>query len=158
MVSAFWCLSLSSLLGFVVRRMRTTDRSRGASEETAHAAALLKRTEVLGATHPERRSERRHKTALDATAKILGVEESEAPCHIVNICSSGMRITLSAPVLPGAQVQVQWGDHFFVGARRNQSFSDGKYSIGLQLISCNYIRVPWRWRLWRWRLQGSFQR
>ena len=144
MVTALWYLSLVSLLVFVARMRRTTESSRGASEETAHAAALLKRTQAQVAVLPERRWGRRNRITLGATAKILGVEGSEAPCQIVNISSSGMRISLSAPLLPGAQIQVQWGDHCFIGTKRNQSFWAGHYSIGLQLISCSYIRIPWR--------------
>jgi hypothetical protein len=144
MVAACWYLSLLSLMAFVARRRRTTELSRGASEETAHAAVLLKRTQAQAAAHPERR----YKTTLSAaTAKILGVEKSETSCHIVGIANSGMRIRLTAPVLLGAQVQVQWGDQWFIGTRRNRPFWAGDRSIRLQCVSCSYTRVPWRWRL-----------
>jgi hypothetical protein len=147
MQNAFLCLALLSLMVFVARMCRSADLSQGASENAAHAAALSKRLQTQGAATAEPRWEPRYKTTVSATAKILGVEDAETPCHIVNISGSGMRIKWSGHVPSVCQIQVRWGDHFFIGSMRNKSFQAGGSMIGLELDSCNYTRIPWQWRL-----------
>ena len=147
MLAGYLCLFLLGLIVLVARMCRTTDLSQGASENAAHAAALLKRIQSEREAQPKPHRERRYKTTLTATAKIMGVEESEGPCRIVNISSSGMRIKWSATVPAVSQVEVHWGDHFFIGSIRHQSVQAGCSMIGLQLNFCNYIRIPWQWRI-----------
>jgi len=128
----------------VARKCRTADLSLGASEDAAHAAVLRKRMQMESTEHPQRRLERRCKTMQSATAKILGIEQSASPCYIVNVSGSGMRIKWNKPVPAVSQIQVCWGDYYFIGSVSNQSSRAGSTTIGLQLDSCNYMKTPWQ--------------
>jgi hypothetical protein len=147
MQNGILCLALISLMVFVARICRSVDLSQGASENDAHATGLSKRILSKGEARPEPRWERRFRTTVHATAKILGAKEVETPCHIVNISSSGMRIKWSATLPAVCQIQVRWGDHFFIGSMRHQSLNSGNRVIGLKLNTCNYTRIPWQWRI-----------
>lgn len=147
MQNGILCLALLSLMVFVARMCRSVDLSQGSSENDAHAGAPSKRFLSKAKARPEPRWERRYRTTVHATAKILGTEGVETPCHIINISNSGMRIEWNAALPAVCQIQVRWGDHFFIGAMRHQSVNSGNHVIGLKLNSCNYTRIPWQWRL-----------
>src|SRR5690349_3749361 len=108
----------------------------GRSEESAHAAALEKRTRS-----GEDRTERRYAMDELAIARILGEPNSHSHCRILNASSHGLRISAAREFPKGAQVHVQWGEHFFVGAVCHTFLKNGEYVAGLKLLSCNYNRI-----------------
>jgi len=109
-------------------------RSLWASEESAHSAAARKR-EVENRQEP--------RSAVDrsgATVSVLGEPASDrrAPCRIVNLSRSGLRIASQRSFPKDAQLLVQWGDEFFIGTVRYSLARLDEHLAGLQLLSGNY--------------------
>ena len=75
----------------------------------------------------ERRSERRFSfERAFATATIMGEEDRQQPCRILDASRSGMRIGLKTPLPVGVQIHVRWENNFFVGASRYRGIKQKK--------------------------------
>jgi hypothetical protein len=108
----------------------------GREEELAHARALARRKSSSEDRPRERRKEGRHAvSATSVTASVLGEERVAMGCRILDISRSGMRIALSQPLPPNAQVSVAWGNECFVGTSC-YSFAQGdEYVLGLRMTA-----------------------
>lgn len=146
MLDALWYLLAFVLIVYIAGWCRATLLGSGASEEAPHVAALLKRSRQRYTWIPAGRRGRRSTAGSIATARELGSGDIKAPCSIVKISHSGMRIALGVRLPADADVLVEWGDDFFVGTISHQARQSGEYSVGLRLISCSYARIPWQWR------------
>src|SRR5690242_11747416 len=126
--------------------LRTPSRSKalGESEEAAHSAAAKKTLPL------ETRRETRYRSERSGTASILGDPTRQAPCRIINTSRSGLRIASPRSFPKGAQVCVQWGEEFFVGAVLYTCASKTEHIAGLELLSGNHRWHPLA-RLCFWR-------
>lgn len=105
----------------------------GIGEELAHALALDRRRKLS----PERSRNPRHSTDRRASASILGSGEFRIDCHILKVSRAAMHIEVPLPMPVGEQINVAWGDEFFIGAVKYSGTQRGRHVIGLQLISSN---------------------
>ena len=145
-LAVLWWLALLSLVLIVARRSRAGVNP-GASEETAHRAALVKRMDEEAGTAPNLCAGSCPECLRSATAINLGGPESVIPCQVVYLCASSMLIRGNAPLPAGSQIEVRWGKHVFVGAGHLRRQRGRRRTIALRLISCNYVRTPWRCRI-----------
>ena len=115
--------------------LRSPSRSKAVqkSEETAHS---------LAAEKLETRRETRYRSERSGTVSILGDSSRQAPCRIINASRSGLRIGSSRQFSKGAQVCVQWGEEFFVGAVLYTFSSKTEHVAGLELLSGNHRWHP----------------
>ena len=127
--------------------LRNPSRSKAVrnSEELAHAAAAARKSSAL-----QTRRESRYRADRSGLASILGDPSHQAPCRIVNASRSGLRIESSRHFPKGAQVCVQWGEEFFVGAVLYTAESKTGHIAGLELLSGNHNWHPLA-RLCFWR-------
>jgi hypothetical protein len=72
----------------------------------------------------------------------MGFPDSRTPCEIVDMSRVGMRIRVSNSFPVGSQINVQWGEQFFVGDCRYRLQKDGGYVLGLKLVASNCIELP----------------
>jgi hypothetical protein len=144
--SLSWGLALGVVVLTVLRNPKTS-RALWTSEQSAHSAAAAKRTNGLNT-----RRETRYRWDRAASASILGDPNRQTDCRVVNVSRSGIRIASTRNFAKGAQVHVQWGDEFFVGAvlYTFTGKKDKEYISGLELLSGNHTWHPFgRLRFWR---------
>jgi hypothetical protein len=105
----------------------------GIGEELAHALALERRRKLSAerSENPQRANPRR------AIASILGCSEFGIDCHILKVSSAAMNIEVPLPMPVGEQINVAWGDEFFIGAVNYSGIQQGRHVVGLQVISSN---------------------
>lgn len=111
----------------------------------ANFARLYKPHSRGGAAVIERRCEPRY--ALDGSCgvtSILGDPDSRTLCRIVDVSRTGLRIRLNTPFPVGAQVNVQYGERFFVGDCCYSLAKGDGYVLGLSLLASNYAKLPGR--------------
>jgi hypothetical protein len=105
----------------------------GIGEELAHALALDRRRRLgrEGPRDPQCAESRR------AMASVLGSGEACVDCHILKVSRAGMHIEVALPIPLGEQINVAWGNEFFIGAVNYSAIQRGRHVVGLQLISTN---------------------
>jgi hypothetical protein len=136
------------LLGVVMLTvLKSPNRSKAVreSEESAHSTAAEKRGLAI-----EARREMRYPAERLATVSVLGEPNRQASCRIINTSRSGLRIGSSRQFPKGAQVCVQWGEEFFVGAVLYTFVGKTEHVAGLELLSGNHRWHPLaRFCFWR---------
>ncbi len=105
----------------------------GESEQSDHS---------LAAENLETRRETRYRSERSGTVSILGDPTRQAPCHIINASRSGLRVASILQFPKGAQVCVQWGEEFFVGAVLYTFSTGSQHVAGLELLSGNHRWHP----------------
>ena len=149
LISISWALAVGIAL-LMVLRISNGNKAVRESEESAHSAAADKRSRAL-----EARRETRYSAEQVASASLLGEPGRQVACRIINASRSGLRIASIRQFPRGAQVCVQWGEEFFVGAVLYTSSSKTEHIAGLELLSGNHRWHPLaRFCVWR-RLAGS---
>ena len=148
-VSIYGALAAGAALLTVVRKPSQPGAVRD-SEEMAHAAAAENKGPFL-----ETRREARYRTERFGTASLMGESNRQVPCRIINASRSGLRIASGREFPKGAQVCVQWGEQFFVGAVLYTCSNKSEHIAGLELLSGNHRWHPLaRLCFWR-RLVGN---
>ncbi len=109
----------------------------GGDEEFVHAAALGRRALLDETEGSERRRESRYAVDQECTALILGHEESRTGCRIIDVSRSGMRIAITGSLPPDAQINVEWGQEFFVGTICYSQSKGEQQILGLRVVSTN---------------------
>ena len=105
----------------------------GVDEEFAHASALERRRRL--SLEPARKQ----RCAINrrATASVLGSGEDGIDCRILKASRARMRIAVRLPMPLGEQINVAWGNQFFVGAVSYSAVQDGRHVVQLRLIASN---------------------
>jgi hypothetical protein len=125
---------LLCLIGNAQRRLRRN----GGDDEFARAATLGRKAMLPGGAVEERRREQRVAVEETCTASVLGCEESRIACRILDVSRSGMRIALRGSFPGNAQVHVERGGEFFVGAICHSREQDGRQILGLRVVATNW--------------------
>lgn len=71
------------------------------------------------------------------TASVLGSEETRTNCRILAASRRGMRIEVVGGFPADGQINVEWGNEFFVGTIRFSRFQGEQQILSLRVVSTN---------------------